>query len=414
MRGNFVDVPTDCPQRDERLGWTGDITAFAPTSTFLYDCAGFLTSWLADLSLDQKANGAVPYVIPDVLSQEDPTAAAWGDAAVIVPWVLFKRFGDADILRRQLPSMMKWVDREARLAGDDLLWTGSFQFGDWLDPTAPPEDAAKTKVDPDLVATAWFARSAQVVADAAFVLGEDKFVVKYGRLAESVREAIRCEYVKPDGRVHSDSQTGYTMMIAFDLLENDEQRLLAGERLAGLVREAGYHIATGFVGTPIIMDALCSTGQADTAWQLLLQQGCPSWLYPVTMGATTIWERWDAMLPDGSINPGEMTSFNHYALGAVADWMHRSLAGLAPGGPGYREMVVQPVLSGEVTTATARHLTPYGEAAVTWTRENGTFSLQLDIPVGATAAVTLPGSPEAICVAHGSHAWDVTDPFVPR
>lgn len=410
MRGNFVDVPTDCPQRDERMGWTGDIEVFAPTATFLYDSAGFLTSWLADLAAEQKPNGAVPYVIPDVLHHEDPTTAAWGDAATIVPWVLYQRYGDAGILRRQLPSMIAWVDRQADLAGDDLLWTGSFQFGDWLDPTAPPDEPGKSQVDPDLVATAYFAYSAQIVADAAAVLGETDVEEKYHTLAASVRQAIRDAWVTADGRVHSDAQTGYAMMIAFDLLETDEQRQRAGERLAELVREADHHIATGFVGTPIIMDALCATGQEETAWRLFLQQGCPSWLYPVTMGATTIWERWDSMLPDGSINPGSMTSFNHYALGAVADWMHRSLAGLAPAAPGYREIVVQPVLSEAVSSASARHLTPYGEASVSWTRENGTFTLRLTVPVGATASVNLPGASEPERVAHGAHEWTVPLP----
>ncbi len=410
MRGNFVDVPTDCPQRDERLGWTGDIAAFAPTATFLYDCAGLLESWLADLAHDQFPSGAIPYVIPDVLHHDDPTAAAWGDAVTIVPWTLYERFGDPAFLRRQLPGMIAWVERIRDLAGDDLLWKGSFQFGDWLDPTAPPDNAAKTKVDPDLVATCFLAHSAQLLADAAAVVGEKETSREYADLARSVREAILGEFLDADGRLHADAQTGYAMLIAFNILDTDDERAQAGERLAALVREADHHIATGFVGTPIIMDALCDTGHEETAWQLLLQTGCPSWLYPVTMGATTIWERWDSMLPDGSINPGSMTSFNHYALGAVADWMHRSLAGLAPAEPGYRQIAIRPIPSDRITFARARHRTPYGDASVSWTRQDGNFTLEADIPVGASATVTLPGSTAAEQVGYGHHTWTIPDP----
>ncbi|TCC36395.1 glycoside hydrolase family 78 protein [Kribbella speibonae] len=407
MRGNFLDVPTDCPQRDERLGWTGDTQVFAPTAMFLFDTAGFLGSWLGDLQAEQETDGSVPFVIPDVLRDQSPAAAAWGDAATIVPWVLYERTGDRGILARQLPSMRRWVDKIAALAGPDRLWTGGFQFGDWLDPTAPPDRPGDAKADPDVVATAYFARSAETVARAARVLQQLDVADQYAALAKAVRTAFAHAYVTPAGRVLSDAQTVYALTVMWDLLPSDEQRSEAGRRLADLVRESGYRIGTGFVGTPLVTDALAKAGHADVAYRLLLQTECPSWLYPVTMGATTVWERWDSMLPDGSINPGEMTSFNHYALGAIADWLHRSVAGLAPGAPGYREIVVRPLLSSTLTSASARHLTPYGEAHVAWEINSDRFHLAVRVPVGATGHVYLPGTETAEIVRHGNHSWDV-------
>jgi alpha-L-rhamnosidase len=408
MRGNFLDVPTDCPQRDERLGWTGDIQIFAPTASFLYDTAGFLDSWLADLAADQYPDGSVPFVIPDVLGG-DATAAAWGDAAVVVPWVLYQRFGDLAILERQLPSMRAWVDRMASLTTDGV-WAGGFQFGDWLDPAAPPDNPFAAKADPDVVATAHLAHSAWLVAQAARLLGQDDCADSYDRLAASTREAFAHTYVTGAGRVLSDAPTVYALALAWYLLPSPEQREGAARRLADLVRANGFRIATGFVGTPLIADALTASGRADLAYRLLLEKGCPSWLYPVTMGATTIWERWDSMLPDGSVNPGEMTSFNHYALGAVADWLHRTVAGLAPAAPGYREITVRPLPDRALTHASARHLTPYGEASVSWRRADGRFALEVVVPVGTEASVYLPGETQPVRVWHGRHSWSVADP----
>ncbi|GAA4525128.1 family 78 glycoside hydrolase catalytic domain [Amycolatopsis samaneae] len=411
MRGNFVDLPTDCPQRDERMGWTGDIQVFAPTASFLYDSAGFLRSWLADLAAEQHEDGSVPYVVPDVLSIEAPAATAWGDAATIVPWVLYRRYGDVEILARQFASMRAWVDRVAA-ACTNGLWTGGFQFGDWLDPAAPPDNPFAAKADPDVVATAYLARSARIVADAAALLGRAEEAERYGELAERTRAAFVREYVTGAGRVLSDAQTVYALALEFALLPTGEQRRGAGERLADLVRGNGFRIGTGFVGTPLVADALTSAGHPGPAYRLLLERGCPSWLYPVTMGATTIWERWDSMLPDGTINPGQMTSFNHYALGAVADWLHRTVAGLAPGAPGYREIVVRPVPDAALTHAWAQHETPYGEAYAGWRRADGKFVLDVTIPPGTTATVYPPAG-EPIAVRPGRHSWTWDDPCVP-
>jgi alpha-L-rhamnosidase len=406
MRGNFLSIPTDCPQRDERLGWTGDIQVFTPTASFLYDAAGFLASWLADVAADQTESGVVPFVVPNIMGREVHPAAAWGDAGVIVPWVLYRRFGDAKILADQFDSMKAWVDHIDEVAGENRLWDQGFQFGDWLDPAAPPENPGAARTPGFIVATAYLVRSAELLGQAAEVLGREAEAAHYLGLADEVREAFNYEYVTPAGRVISDAATAYALALEFALLPEASQRKHAAERLAALVRGNGYRINTGFVGTPLICDALTSEGHMDTAYRLLTQTKCPSWLYPVTMGATTIWERWDSMLPDGSINPGEMTSFNHYALGAVADWMHRTVAGLAPDSPGYRRLRMQPQPGGRLTHAKARHATPYGFAACAWKVDGDDITVEIEVPPNTTASVALPGKDgDPIEVGAGVHTW---------
>ena len=345
MRGNFLSIPTDCPQRDERLGWTGDIQVFSPTASFLYDCDAFLTSWLRDLAHEQARNdGEVPLVIPAALPSFGglgPTAA-WGDAATAVPTVLHARFGDLGVLEAQYDSMRSWADAVLRDAGHHGPWAGRMQLGDWLDPSAPPDKPGQAKVDGDIVATAYLAQSLRQVADAAALLGFEDDAATYGAFAERSRAAFVSHYVTPAGRMMSDAPTAYALALQFDLVTDPALRQSLADRLAAVVREGGYRIATGFVGTPLVTDALSDGGHIDAAERLLLQTECPSWLYPVTMGATTVWERWDSLLPDGTVNPGEMTSFNHYALGAVADWLHRTVAGLAPDAPGYARLRIAP------------------------------------------------------------------------
>ena len=413
MRGNFVDVPTDCPQRDERLGWTGDINVFAPTAGFLFDVGGFLGSWLQDLAADQHADGGVPMVVPDVVHENvggprpgddgQTPGAGWADAAVHVPWTLYERYGDVGVLERQYDSMRAWVDKQRALAGESLLWDTGFQFGDWLDPDAPPHDAAAAKADPAVVATAYFARSARLLSRTAELLGRDADAAAYGRLSDDVAAAFREAYVDDDGIVRSDCLTVYALAIVWDLLATDAQRHGAGQRLAALVREADFHVSTGFLGTPLILDALCDAGYPELAHAMLLTRTNPSWLYPVSMGATTVWERWDSMLPDGSINPGEMTSFNHYAYGAVADWLHRRVAGLAPAAPGYREISVRPLVTGQLQHATAGYDSAYGRIDVSWRLDGERFELDLRVPPGVVAHLDLPLDEPARTVGAGEH-----------
>ena len=403
MRGNFVDLPTDCPQRDERLGWTGDIQVFAPTASFLFDVSGMLTGWLRDLAAEQLPDGTVPWYVPvipaDTMWTPMRPGAAWGDAATVVPWTLYERFGDIGVLRAQFDSARRWVDLVADIAGPTRLWDTGYQLGDWLDPAAPPQDPGDGLTDRHLVASAYFAHSARIVARMAAVLGDAAAEKTYATIADEARDAFVGRYVHDDGRMTSDAQTAYALALRFELLPA-ELRSPAADRLAELVREAGNRIATGFVGTPLVTDALSSEGRLETAYDLLLERECPSWLYQVSMGATTVWERWDSMLPDGTVNPGTMTSFNHYALGAVADWLHRVVAGLAPAEPGYRAIRFAPRPGGGLTSASARHRTPYGDASISWHLVDGVLRVRVEVPVGATGVIDLDGrEPEQ--VGHG-------------
>ncbi|HKU11123.1 MAG TPA: family 78 glycoside hydrolase catalytic domain [Sinomonas sp.] len=418
MRGNFVDLPTDCPQRDERVGWTGDIQIFGPTAATLYDVSGMLIGWLRDVAIEQLPDGTVPWYVPVIPSRMMWTpirpGAAWGDVATLLPWTLYERFDDEGILLDQFESARAWVDLIERRAGESRLWNTDFQLGDWLDPAAPPEDPADALTDRHLVATAYFARSARVVALMAQVLGRSDEQEHYARLADEVAGAFAGAYLGADGAMTSDAQTAYALALGFDLIPDAERRAAAGERLAELVREAGNRIATGFVGTPLVSDALSSSGHLETAYDLVLERSCPSWLYQVEMGATTIWERWDSLLPDGTVNPGQMTSFNHYALGAVADWLHRVVAGLSPAAPGYREIRFAPRPGGRLTSASARQITPYGEAAISWVLADGQLEVSMTVPVGTRATFdTIGHDPEdlgpgahhrSIRVLHGAPA----------
>jgi alpha-L-rhamnosidase len=413
LRGNFLDVPTDCPQRDERLGWTGDIAVFAPTAAFLYDVADFLGDWLLDLDAEQvAAGGRIPFVIPDPLKYEKSgrpigdhdTPALWGDAAAWVPWALWRAYGDRSALERQYPAMAAHARHVESLLSPNDLWDTGFQFGDWLDPEAPPDNPFQAKADNGVVATACYFRTLGIVSESARLLGHDADLAEFTALRDRVGRAFRDHYVAADGRVTSDCATVYALAIVFELLP-DGVRTKAGDRLAELAAASGYHVSTGFAGTPFVLDALASTGHLDVAYRLLLEQGCPSWLYPVTMGATTVWERWDSMLPDGTINPGEMTSFNHYALGAVADWMHRTIGGIAALEPGYARVLIAPRPGGGLTSARASLQTRLGRVGTQWRQDDAGLHLTIDVPHGVTAVVRLPGMDD-MELGGGQHTVD--------
>ena len=400
QKGNFLSVPTDCPQRDERLGWTGDIAAFAASVAFSFDVADFLDDWLRDLYEETRhsSKGVVPIVVPDVLKYahfgddfafpELGATAVWGDAAVWVPEALWRAYGDRDRLAAHYPGMVLHLESVERALSPTGLWDQGFQFGDWLDPDAPPEQPAAAKADPAVVATACAYRSASFAAEAAAALGRDEEAARWAALAARTRAAFVAHYVD-GGRIRSDCATVYALAIRFGLLD-DADRVAAGERLAELVRDAGYRVTTGFAGTPFVTWALSETGHLQEAYRLLLERDCPSWLYPVTMGATTIWERWDSMLPDGTINPGEMTSFNHYALGAVVDWVYQVVGGLRPAAPGYSRVRVQPQPGPGITGARTRYEAPAGEIEVDWREDDEGFALRVSLPDGLPAEVILP------------------------
>ena len=406
MRDNFVGVPTDCPQRDERLGWTGDINAFAPTAAFLYDVRGVLGSWLRDLSAEQREKGFVPWVVPDVLSTPSSPTALWSDVAVSLPWALYREYGDPQILADAYPSMTSFIRQVSGLLDENGLWRSGFQYGDWLDPDAPDDNPAGGKTDRHLVAAAYLCRTTRQMADTADILERAEDAKEFRALAQRVLTAFLDEYVSKKGRVVNETATAYALAITFDILDAT-QKTHAGDRLAAIVAKAGYRISTGFAGTPLVTDALSATGHLDEAFLLLLETGCPSFLYPVTMGATTIWERWDSIRPDGTINPSGMTSLNHYALGAVLDWMHRTIGGLTPVEPGYRTMRIAPEPGRHLTSALLRHTTTHGEVVIDWRIDDGVAEVRVQIPEGTTAQVVLPLHPDAVTVdvVAGAHQW---------
>ncbi len=394
LRGNFAGLPTDCPQRDERLGWTGDIAAFAPTSLFLYDTEPVLSSWLTDLALEQREYGSVPFFVPWVdIARPRVPAAAWCDAATIVPWAVYQESGDLTVLARQYESMTGWVDEVAGLSGPDGLWRDHFQFGDWLDPTAPADAPALAKAHADFIANAYQVHSLRIVSQAAHLLGHRPDAERYADRAAMVADALRAAYLAADGTTPGDAAAEYAIGIVYDLFPAP-QRAAAGRRLAELVRAAGHRIMTGFVGTQFVCDALDATGHRDDAVRLVLQREAPSWLATVERGATTIWERWDSMLADGSVNPGWMTSFNHYAFGSVADYLHRRVAGLAPASPGWRTVLIDPYPGDILASASAAHLSPQGMVSVAWEHTGTTLAVRAAIPPGMQARLRLPGRPD--------------------
>lgn len=406
MRGNFVGVPTDCPQRDERLGWTGDLNAFAASATYLYDVRGVLGSWLQDLALEQQEAGTVPWVVPDVLPTPSSATAVWSDVAVSLPWELYQEYGDPEILRSSYQSMTSFIGEVENLLDGNGLWSSGFQFGDWLDPDAPADNPAGGKTDRYLVASAYLCKTTHEMAATAALLGQQEDAERFRRLHSRVRAAFRHEFVSGSGRVVNESATAYALAIMFGILDGD-QKQKAGDRLAEIVEDAGYRISTGFAGTPLVTEALSSTGHLDEAYKMLLQEQCPSFLYPVTMGATTVWERWDSILPDGTLNSTGMTSLNHYALGAVVNWLHKVVGGLTRLEPGWRKLRIAPQPGGGLTFAAAAHHTVHGRVEVSWKADGGEMVLDVTVPAGATAEVILPLHPAGATkeVGPGTYSW---------
>ena len=400
QKGNFVDVPTDCPQRDERLGWTGDTQVFIRTACFNMDVAAFFTKWLHDLRADQLPDGNVTFVTPDVLTElnarrPDPLrsagAAAWGDAAVICPWTVYQCYGDRRLLEEQYESMVGWVEFIRGRSDDDHIWRRDFQFGDWLDFRGTDDRWPTPVTNHELIATAFYAYSTQLLANAADVLGKSGDARHYAELANNIKAAFNSEFVTPAGRVGPNTQTAYVLALQFDLLP-ERLRPLAAKRLAEEIRLGDYHVTTGFVGTPYVCHVLSRFGYADVAYRLLTQEGYPSWLYPVKQGATTIWERWDGIKPDGSFRSASMNSFNHYAYGAIGDWLYRVVAGieLDPDVPGYKRILIQPQPGGQLTYAKARLDSPYGRIESHWMVEDDEFRLAVTIPANSEGIVRLP------------------------
>jgi alpha-L-rhamnosidase len=389
QKGNFVDVPTDCPQRDERLGWTGDAQVFFRTAAYNMNVASFFHKWLRDVEADQRKDGAVPFVIPNVLGDSAAASTGWADVAVIIPWNLYQAYGDQHILEQQYESMKGWVGYMERRSKNDL-WNRGFHFGDWLFYRPFDDNDGRSAVtDKYLIAQCFWAYSTQLMLNTAQVLNKPADVQHYTAQLKKIKDAFLKEYVTPSGRLVSSTQTAYTLALHFDMLP-ETLRAQAAEKLAQNVKSYGNHLTTGFLGTPYLCHVLTRFGYTDVAYDLLLQEEYPSWLYPVKMGATTIWERWDGMKPDSTFQTPGMNSFNHYAYGAIGDWMYRTVAGLQEASPGYKKITIAPQPGGKLTQAAAELKTIYGPAKSAWKTENGILKIDIVIPPNTVAMVTLP------------------------
>ncbi|RKD89838.1 glycoside hydrolase family 78 protein [Mangrovibacterium diazotrophicum] len=389
QKGNFLDVPTDCPQRDERLGWTGDAQVFSMTAAFNYNVAAFFTKWLGDVAADQLPSGAVPHVIPDVLKGEGGSTA-WADVSTVIPWNMYLVYGDKRILERQYTSMKAWVDYMHNMAGDDNLWTENWHFGDWLAFATTNSDYPGATTEKDLIATAYYSYSSGILAKTARLLGKEDDAANYQNLSDDIKSAFVQEYVTPHGRLVSHTQTAYSMALSFDLLPKD----LIPKAAAYLVQDVSKfgHLTTGFVGTPLLCKSLSDNGYSDLAFMLLNRKEYPSWLYPVTQGATTIWERWDGQKTDGTFQDVGMNSFNHYAYGAIGEWLYSYVAGINvdPQNPGYKHIILSPHVGGDLTNASASYNSVYGEIKSDWRIEDHDFVYNVSIPANTTATVVLP------------------------
>jgi alpha-L-rhamnosidase len=389
QRGNFVDVPTDCPQRDERLGWTGDAQVFIRTALFNYHGGLFFTKWLRDLEADQLPNGGVPFVIPNVI--EGDSSAAWGDAAVICPWTVYLSYGDKRLLEEQYSSMKAWVEYIRVQGNKEYLWNTGFHFGDWL-ALDSKEDSYFGATPNEFVATAYYAYSTKLLRDTATVLNKTDDEKKYNQLLEQIKKHFRDEFITPAGRLAVSTQTAHVLTLMFDLAEEKAKERIAHD-LNQLVLDNDYHLTTGFVGTPYLNLVLSTNGYHETAVKLLLQETYPSWLYSVSKGATTIWEHWDGIKEDGSFWSDDMNSFNHYAYGAIGEWMYRVIAGLDidEKEPAYKRILIQPRIGGkEITYARSTHESMYGRIISGWNITHEEVTVEVEVPVNTSATIILP------------------------
>ncbi|MBV9961430.1 MAG: family 78 glycoside hydrolase catalytic domain [Parafilimonas sp.] len=393
QKGNFLDVPTDCPQRDERLGWTGDAQVFSRTAAFNMNVNNFFAKWLKDVAADQFKDGSIPFVIPNVLGEGAGGSTGWADVSTIIPWNMYLAYGDKKILEQQYSSMKAWIEFMKSKSENDL-WNSGFHFGDWLFYRPFDDNDGRSAVtDKYLIAQCFYAHSTQLLINAANVLGKQDDVATYTELLHRIKDAFMKEYVTQNGRLVSGTQTAYVLVLNFDMLPDSLQRQ-AAERLVENIKDYDNHLTTGFLGTPYLCHVLTRFGYDSVAYKLLLQDTYPSWLYPVKMGATTIWERWDGIKPDSTFETPGMNSFNHYSYGAIGDWMYRVVAGIDTyeDGPGYKHIKIMPHVGGGFTYANADYKTYYGNIGSHWKIDNSNFILDVEIPANTTATIFIPTS----------------------
>jgi alpha-L-rhamnosidase len=404
QKGNFLDVPTDCPQRDERLGWTGDAQVFSRTASYNMNVHNFFTKWLKDVTADQYPSGSVPFVIPNVLrgGGELGGSTGWADVSTIIPWNMYLAYGDKQILENQYSSMKAWVKYMQDKSQNDLWNTGN-HFGDWLFYSVNDDtDGSSAITSKYLIAQCFYAHSTQLIINTAKVLGKADDEAYYTDLLAKIKKAYMGEYVTQNGLISSDTQTAYVLALEFDMLP-ENLRAQAAQRLVTNIGRYGNHLSTGFLGTPYLCHVLSRFGHADVAYKLLLQDTYPSWLYPVKMGATTIWERWDGIRPDGTLETPTMNSYNHYAYGAIGDWMYRVVAGIdtKEEAPGYKQITIKPTIGGNLDNVAADYETNYGKVSSHWKLDGGYLLLDVEIPANTTATIYIPGNSSSTILEGG-------------
>jgi alpha-L-rhamnosidase len=391
QRGNFLEAPTDCPQRDERLGWTGDAQVFIPTAAFNYDVASFFRKWTRDLADGQYETGAYPDIAPDLMRRLYPEAeggnAAWAEAGIICPWVVYQKYGDACILEENYPAMARYIAYLEKTS--DNLIRPDTNYGDWLSPEATNPAWAATPCD--LIGTAYFARVAALMGDIARILGKTADAKRFTSLHAKVVAAFNRHYVTRDARIAGDTQTAYLLALGFDLLP-EKQRPTALAHLERTLKRRNNHLCTGFVGTPLLCPVLTRFGRTDLAYKLLFNDAYPSWLFPVKNGATTMWERWNSWTPDKGFGEVGMNSFNHYAYGAIGEWLYATVAGISELAPGFKKILLRPQPHNKLTHAAATLDTPYGIVSSAWKRTKKTFSWTVVVPPNTTATVVPPST----------------------
>lgn len=405
QKGNFLDIPTDCPQRDERLGWTGDAQVFAGTAAFNMNVASFFTKWLRDLASEQTEEYGVPHVVPNILGNQEG-AAVWSDAAVIVPWVMYQTYGDLRVLEDQYDSMKGWVDYITARCGTNGLWQSGFQYGDWLGLDKEEISNERTgATDVYLVANAYYAYSTELIIKTAKLLNKSEDVIRFEKLHRQIKQAFNEEYISANGRLVSETQTACVLALHFNLVE-ERYRERIRNTLATNIAKHKNHLTTGFVGTPYLCHVLSENHLHDLAGTLFLKEDYPSWLYAVKKGATTIWERWNSILPNGDFETSGMNSLNHYAYGSIGEWMYRKLAGINQIEAGYKKILIQPQFIKGITSVDATFNSVYGEIKSSWSCKEGKIIVNVTIPANTTAILLLPEKEDSIEVSSGSYYFE--------
>ena len=404
LRGNFFDIPTDCPQRDERMGWTGDAQVFGPTSMFNADVYKFWASWMQSVRESQYENGGIPWVVPDVLNN-NKVSAGWGDACTIIPWKIYLRTGDKKILEENFEMMKAWVAYHENTSKNGISKMGF--FADWLQPL-PENGDNRGDTSKSLIGTAFFARSAKLTAKTAKVLGKTAEFEKYNTIYKNVAKVFEKRFFengKVKGKNVTETQTSYLLGLAFALI-SEENKANAKKHLLRKIEEADNHLRTGFLGTPLLSKVLDETGEIDLMYKLLFNETYPSWFYSINQGATTIWERWNSYSKEEGFNSQKMNSLNHYAYGAIGEWMYERIAGIAPLEAGYKTIRIAPQVRQPLTSAAASVNVPYGKISSSWELNGNEFQLHLEIPPNTTAKVSIPGDITKALLLNGSKVVD--------